>query len=304
MDGEQRKSKSLVVSTLAVLFVTAALFFGGITTANQAYAQIVSEEDAPAGHAFFTTEQILSPLEECFAVIDSLGVTLVGQSAPPEVVEAIEVEAEKIANETQASEEVEIIVQNLTEEVAQNNTAVAEVLPGHVNETAVTTEVAESAVVGELLENKNVTKDIVEVVITGAESTLNNDATPEEAAAEVEANATEVLGEVEITVQDVEQAAEEVMTEDTVAEDITTTAAVAPSKEAAPVAPSKEGDVVTKETPAAVVAEEEEAIPSTPAVDVAVDKVVEEAAPEIAEESGEDLATVKQLLEKALTLLG
>jgi hypothetical protein len=323
---------ALVVVGLALLFA------GPVTMGSSVFAEESSKESAPVkednassvvapveeesapvqpeaelednfeGNAFYEIEQVADPnafSPECFAEIDAaVGNTVeLVFTARPEIAQAIEVEAEEVAAETEAPAEVSTQIEDVVVELEANNTEVAAAVEETVTAEEVVVETAEGAIVDEIIELEGAEETVAEVISEAVVEVVTGESTAEEAVAEVEQNVTAIAEGLDVTVEDVQAAAENVQSENVVVDELggngsESAVATIPSKEDVPLtsgAPDKEQEpiadehLIGPEAPAEV----------SPEVVVEVEETIDENVEEIAQESGVDAQTVLELIEQA-----
>lgn len=264
-----------------------------ITTPPVAPAQ----QEAPVqiqGNAFMEIEQVVELSEECMAELDAAGMEIVLNTIlvnNPQLHTVIETEAAELAQEAnveipaQTTQVVEQQVDQVIDEVKTNNTELATAVEQNVNSTAVMEEVAEGQIVEELLAQEELDEQVEDAVITAVEEVLVNDVSPEVAVENLQSNLTDTVEDIEITEEEVEEAAQEVALDGSVAQEFVEEPTVVEEEEE--VAAATEGNGTATQTPSET-------------IEQAVEETVMETAPEISEQTGQDLATIASLLEEAV----
>jgi hypothetical protein len=330
------RDNSIFSITVIVALASALLFAGPLTINNSVFA---NNDEQPTGNAAFEIEQVADPnafSPECFAEIDAA----IGDTATivfnerPEIAEAIDTEAQEIASETEAPAEVSTQLDDVVVELEANNSEVAEAVEAVVTPEEVVVVAAENAIVDEIIElNPEAEAAIDATIADGVTSVVTGEATAEEASVAVEANVTAIVDGIEVTPEDVQEAAGNVQSEGAVVDELggdgseSAANATVPSKEDVPVAePSKEDvpvaepskeDVPAKED---VPVKEDAQVPVEPQVEepqvdqpvvdnateevapevpIVVEETIEENAEEIAEEAGIEVNTLLGLIEQA-----
>lgn len=190
----------------------------------------------------------------------------------PAVADAVEVVSQDIAETT---------VDATTQANAENQNGGAEtevevVIDGFVDEVAQNDSAVAGALEGAGVNETAVVANVAELAVV--DQALENEGVD----VTQEANVSQALDNVEITEQDIQTAAQQVQAEGAVEQELT------------PAAADNATAATTTETPAA-----EPANDTSVAVDVAVQETAEDAAPVVAQQTGQDEATVSALLQQA-----
>jgi len=245
------------------------------------------------GNAAFAIEQVLdiqTITAECLAQFDAAvgnTVQLVFVEQNPEVAQAIDTEAQAIAVEatTEVSSEVQQDVDAVVAEVEQNDTEVAAAVEQNVNETAVIATAAENAIVEEIIEIGGFEAE-VDAAQDAALDAVQSGATAEEAVSVLQENLTTIAENIEVTPEDVAIAADNVQNDNVVVEELGSAVVEEEQVESTGPIDANESSVATTTT--------------TAQVDSVVEETVTDATPVIAEQTGQDINTIRALLDAAL----
>lgn len=244
------------------------------------------------GNAAFAIEQVLdiqTITAECLAQFDAAvgnTVQLVFVEQNPEVAQAVDTEAQAIAVEatTEVSSEVQQDVDAVVAEVEQNDTEVAAAVEQNVNETAVIATAAENAIVEEIIEIGGFEAE-VDAAQDAALDAVQSGATAEEAVSVLQENLTTIAESIEVTPEDVAIAADNVQNDNVVVEELGSATTEEEQVEST-------GPIDANESSAATT--------TTAQVDSVVEETVTDTAPVIAEQTGQDINTIRALLDAAL----